>query len=111
MGVASALTLKKDLAKAPSSQAIGVLKSMMDTYVQKYKTEADDWKPMEEKMDKLADASAGDQEAQVSAIDEKQRMRNTHEKAQQSNVSFIKTLEGAVHALQPNWLNDFPELE
>ncbi len=51
--------------------------------MQKYKTEAADWKSMEEKMDKLAEAAKGDQEAQISAIDEKQRMQKTHEKVQQ----------------------------
>ncbi len=28
-----------------------------------------------------------------------------------SNVSFIKTLEGAVNALDAHWLKEFPELD
>merc|ERR1719389_1119559 len=65
-------------AKA-SDQVTGVMKQIVDDYVSKYNEEETEWKTKSESMQKVIDKMI-DKEGKESAIDEKLKMKEAHEK-------------------------------
>merc|ERR1719327_1040552 len=98
-------------AKA-SAQIVGVLKGIVDEYLAKFKKEKAEWKKKSEDMQKVID-SMEDAEGKESAVDEKLKMKESHEKKLQDFASFIASVDASLKAIAgegaPDWKDEFPD--
>merc|ERR1719327_2569187 len=98
-------------AKA-SAQIVGVLKGIVDEYLAKFKKEKAEWKDKSEEMQKVIDRME-DAEGKESAIDEKLKMKEAHQKKLQDYASFIASVDSSLKAIlgegAPDWKDEFPD--
>jgi len=93
---------------------LGTMKGLVDGYVSKYTTEEANFKEASEAMQSVIDKAA-DAEGKARAVDEKAKMKQSHEDALREIAGFVRTLDDTVKALRPgddsDWKDQFPDLK
>mmetsp|Transcript_65895 Transcript_65895/g.157536 ORF Transcript_65895/g.157536 Transcript_65895/m.157536 type:complete len:160 (+) Transcript_65895:89-568(+) len=84
-----------------ADQVVGVMKGLMDGYVNEYRDKVAEFDRSSEGMDKVIEAARGDTEALSRAMDEKARMQTEHDNELQEIATKLRTAEEAVKALRP----------
>lgn len=97
-----------------SDTVLGTMKGLVDGYVEKYTSEEASFKEASDAMQEVID-NAADAEAKERAVDEKAKLKKSHEEKLKELSGFIRTLDDTVKALRPgaddDWKDKFPDLK
>merc|ERR1719468_823847 len=95
-------------------QIVGIMKGLVDGYVQKYDDELSRFQEAEKGMKEVIASMEKDPEAKARAVDENVRLKGEHEDKLRDITRFVRTLDDAVNAMtvsDKSWMEDFPTLK